>query len=1180
MKVFLGANTVKQPIEARNWVTELGYHSVFSDLEKWALSKEAEWGDCFIFIEVSLPQAAGYHGKHNQIDILITFRERIAICELKQYHSLYGINLKDRYEQIDGQNRWLKALIIEGNYTPRFMNPFLFFSKLKRAHIEEVRARLVNEFSAHHVWVVGALPELKQHRNSKDSSYYLYLPEALDRRLYVPSISTISQEHIGLQHFLYKQLTKGSSKLIAFDNVDMAKKYLQNILPAIQIVPDAWYVPGARPDTLSCAAKIIAEHGIVELVGPPEIGKSTLAKELIQELDNEFVELRLFKCNSINDICRKIYLQVKGENPDNFGDESLIQSLATQPYVFWISDYGAPETPLEGFMQRIQSFRIAHSEVVRAQWIIESVSPLRGFKEFRCELVPLEREKIWNILMKVEAGGAFEDPDFVTIRAQGRPGYAIKLWQSQSAEHAKELDTLKWFRSYLTSLETQILPMLCFAASRSPLGLTMKALSQWATVLLRDQGQIQSKITESIESLLLKMQQRRLVGVTRLDKDKFSQHLAAILPDNCSMVVIKEVPTELIDKTLSSVDTEEQNRWQELLQEELLNAAEPGSLAHVTLFLNLGDLEPFLRSSFRFTFLKRLLSWIDETQWKADPQQKSKQAYILRALRIYGLLRRVDQSIDIETELGQPENGDNAQQFAYQMMKARTMLASHINNSFPLSSWLSEIDECSDRELQAEMYVATAMALQHSNRLEKSKEVWSILSDLWKRYDANSTGRCLALQQTLAHLNRTKVRKNTMTDDHAYSIVQELSRELLRIGMEFQNIQLVSDAIFYIARLQELRKGRTNPSEVLDYRTALRFIEEAQGRTVMRIQILLTQGSIHRHFCRQENIGWTDFYQNMEDGFACYRRAFKSALVQKHVLHTLNATSYMIDFCIKGLRFLDDNDARPVLVEKSREAVEYFSKAEKEIVPMIKGEEEQGIYDNARDGYVILLYLVTQSLPCLDKDAKDLLKQSLHNHVEGIKTKLKERFSDWKIRKSGQDAINRLWTVISSGQQCFENNSDELIKFLCLDLKRLLKCTRGLRDKKNRQLPNWLKMAAKTPAFSAYNLTPESRKVLLSKFQPKYERVIANHVTHQFGIPFDTPPPPRAISKVVGYACDEGIEAIVIEINGSVIRPDGKPYHLTISLQRNRKPDEAVALFRNGWQNIEPFEINVYPSIN
>jgi hypothetical protein len=69
-------------------------------------------------------------------------------------------------------------------------------------------------------------------------------------------------------------------------------------------------------------------------------------------------------------------------------------------------------------------------------------------------------------------------------------------------------------------------------------------------------------------------------------------------------------------------------------------------------------------------------------------------------------------------------------------------------------------------------------------------------------------------------------------------------------------------------------------------------------------------------------------------------------------------------------------------------------------------------------------------------------------------------------------------------------------------------------------------------------------------------------------------------SVIVGHAYDlRGVQALVLEIEGSVRRPDGWIYHITWSLDRaaGRKPVESNAVLRSGWLREEPVQIELIP---
>lgn len=86
--------------------------------------------------------------------------------------------------------------------------------------------------------------------------------------------------------------------------------------------------------------------------------------------------------------------------------------------------------------------------------------------------------------------------------------------------------------------------------------------------------------------------------------------------------------------------------------------------------------------------------------------------------------------------------------------------------------------------------------------------------------------------------------------------------------------------------------------------------------------------------------------------------------------------------------------------------------------------------------------------------------------------------------------------------------------------------------------------------YTAYVLDNDTRDALLQRFPPKYPSVVAHHITVQFGVnPTTAEVPPEADVKVVGYVdSGDGLEALVVSINGSTTRADNKTYHITWSL--------------------------------
>jgi len=107
--------------------------------------------------------------------------------------------------------------------------------------------------------------------------------------------------------------------------------------------------------------------------------------------------------------------------------------------------------------------------------------------------------------------------------------------------------------------------------------------------------------------------------------------------------------------------------------------------------------------------------------------------------------------------------------------------------------------------------------------------------------------------------------------------------------------------------------------------------------------------------------------------------------------------------------------------------------------------------------------------------------------------------------------------------------------------------------------------------YTAYVLTDETREALLELYPPKYEKVIAEHITVDGGAKKDATLPEPAWLKVIGEAdSNDGLQALVVSVDGAYRRPDGKVYHITWSLDPDKyKPvdsNELIADYSNRWK--------------
>jgi hypothetical protein len=116
---------------------------------------------------------------------------------------------------------------------------------------------------------------------------------------------------------------------------------------------------------------------------------------------------------------------------------------------------------------------------------------------------------------------------------------------------------------------------------------------------------------------------------------------------------------------------------------------------------------------------------------------------------------------------------------------------------------------------------------------------------------------------------------------------------------------------------------------------------------------------------------------------------------------------------------------------------------------------------------------------------------------------------------------------------------------------------------------------------TGWKLPKAERERLLESFPPRYERIVADHVTLQPGAGEDTPKPEEVAARVVGRADDgTSLECLVVEIDGTTDRPDGSTYHITWSLGPDRKAKESNDVLREkGWTDLDrPIPIELEPA--
>ena len=120
--------------------------------------------------------------------------------------------------------------------------------------------------------------------------------------------------------------------------------------------------------------------------------------------------------------------------------------------------------------------------------------------------------------------------------------------------------------------------------------------------------------------------------------------------------------------------------------------------------------------------------------------------------------------------------------------------------------------------------------------------------------------------------------------------------------------------------------------------------------------------------------------------------------------------------------------------------------------------------------------------------------------------------------------------------------------------------------------------------ISVYLLSDESRAKLAEEFPPRFKQFVGHHVTVKFKASDTDELPAGADYRVVGYAYEmerrmdgDGIEALVVSIDGTTERPDGETYHITWSHTDGRSAKDSKRLVKKYTKLAAPIKISMEP---
>jgi len=115
--------------------------------------------------------------------------------------------------------------------------------------------------------------------------------------------------------------------------------------------------------------------------------------------------------------------------------------------------------------------------------------------------------------------------------------------------------------------------------------------------------------------------------------------------------------------------------------------------------------------------------------------------------------------------------------------------------------------------------------------------------------------------------------------------------------------------------------------------------------------------------------------------------------------------------------------------------------------------------------------------------------------------------------------------------------------------------------------------------YTAYVLSIESRKKLLKELPPKYESIVAHHITVEF--PGEELPEELPIKVYGKVDSEDGLETFLCSVGDDVSRSDGGMFHITWSLIPDKyKPVDSNELIKGGkFTFFSPITIEATPAV-
>jgi hypothetical protein len=950
MKVFVSGD-VDALKNAAAWVNNPQLRAVLGEFERRIRRQEDQWGECLVFAEIGAPHRQA--SKSRQIDLLVAFSDRAALCEIKQGISRGSIHYNFQFaaRQINSQLDTTRDLLKRAGLDERCLLPFLWSPNISRQDLNDIiveKGRLTFE----HIAVSGANADFRLLRLADRDRNFAYFPDSIIDRLSNWTGNHQSPKHVSsvLLGAIMRNHEATEIPLLEFPDFLRLQEYLAESYEDPILVPDPDYISGLRGETLNQGLAQLSQSRFVEVLGPAGIGKTGFIRELLQNHSRDksyavLPPLVLHRKIDALSILRELAEHVGLYEPAQLGvlnQAQLFKQLTEGDFVYWIRDYDASS---EAAVRRLAALVAASGAGGKAYWIIESMAASlpdgQQKASYQILLKPLDGRAMAKILSRRQRGAGSSDIAAVIDAAQGVPRLAIWRWTIEQLDEAmppsERLDQYQLFLQHLSQPQKAYITPIAYMLAEAPLGCTVRLLESWCRAI---QPFARGELSEVVRGALEQARSHLLISIetfgsadsaTQTDGDTFQQTTRALrdqlLPADfggARIGWIHVVDPHFVDHFVRAIAPETLAQWGEKLREVLLEASgDDLSLTGVTFALLTGDFLPFVRSGFRSSsaMLPRIKEWIHRRDQRAIGLGMSPDAAYFR--------HWLDWTIEHYWEA--PERPDSRsawkfpapdnspfQKLLYDTARTRSDFY-HKDGICDLEAWAAAADRFRQEgqmELWAEAMLRRAQALVRSP-YDDPRQAWSLMQSVLAEEGrlVASAGRSMLYFHVLSFLNKRKLLSGRIPElaGQTDKLVPELVNKMVEAGFAAENINSVANATFFLVRIIEFANRALTSEDAENYSVLMRFVQRVSP--ARRVQALLTEGTVHRHYCSTDKIGWEEFCFHAEEALAIYDRTIDAARRGGMPTHAANSLSYSGQIFQKAFRFSDQPNFQEWLEE-------------------------------------------------------------------------------------------------------------------------------------------------------------------------------------------------------------------------------------------------------------------------